>query len=317
MKKGNLTKLSWGCLLCLLIAMAGCCVDIGCWPRAKYQRTDELYAPLEPGSTFAAQTHNGSITITGADVTDCNLTATIIARSATEEGAKKLAERIKITLEPVGDRLIVRIEKPAFMMNQSVTVNLNVTVPNQTSLELTTHNGAVEITNIAGQTNATTHNGRVTASHISGNAALKTHNGSITCKQISGDMNLRTHNGRVTASHISGNTALKTHNGSVTCKLISGDMNLRTHNGSVKVFYSETAPPICDISIVTHNGGIDFTAPTNLSAETEISTHNGSINTDLPITIIGKLTKRKLTGKVGAGEGKLRLETHNGSIKIK
>jgi len=281
MKKGNLIKLSRGCLLCLLITMAGCCVDIGCWPRAKYQRTDELYAPLEPGSTFAANTHNGSITITGADVTDCNLTATIIARSVTEEGAKKLAEQIKITLEPVGDRLTARIEKPAFMMNQSVTVNLNVTVPNQTSLELTTHNGAVEITNITGQTNATTHNGRVTASNISGN------------------------------------TALKTHNGSVTCKLISGDMNLRTHNGSVKVFYSETAPPICDISIVTHNGGIDFTAPTNLSAETEISTHNGSINTDLPITIIGKLTKRKLTGKVGAGEGKLRLETHNGSIKIK
>lgn len=280
MKKDYFTKISLGCLLGL-VSIAGCCINIGCWPQAKYERKVQLSAPLPPDSAFAARTHNGSIAINGADVADCNLTATIIARAATEEAARKLAEKIKIKLQASGNRLTAKIEKPAFMTNQSVSVNLDVTVPEHSDAEITTHNGAVRITNITGQVNATTHNGSATAKQVSGTIKLETHNGSVTCKEISGDTNLRTHNGKINAA------------------------------------YSENAPPVFNASMVTHNGSIDFTAPPNLSAAIDVSTHNGSINTDLPITVIGKVSKRKLTGTIGTGQGKLHLETHNGSIEIR
>ncbi len=281
MKQNYFAKTLSGSLLCFVIVMAGCCINTGCLPRAKCERKVQLSAPLQPGSTFAAVTHNGSITTEGADVADCNLTATIIARASTEEDAKKLAEEVKIKLEPSGSKLTVRIEKPDNKMNRSVSVSLDVIVPNETNLELTTHNGAIKITNITGNINGTTHNGKVVAEK--------------TC----------------------GTTKLKTHNGSVVCEETSGDTQLRTHNGSVKLHYCEAAPATCNISAVTHNGGIDFTAPPNLSAEVDISTHNGSIKTDIPITHIGEVSKRKLTGTIGTGEGILHLETHNGSIKIK
>jgi len=281
MKKDYFTKASLGCLLCLLILLASCCINTGCWPRAKYERTQQLSAALEPGSTFAAKTHNGSITINGAEVADCNLTATIIARAATEEDAKKLAEEVKIKLEHFGDKLTARIEKPSSMRNRSVSVSFNVTVPNQTNLQLTTHNGAIRIMNIDGQIDGTTHNGNVAAEQVSGTSKLHTHNGSIICKEVSGDMELRTHNGKVNAA------------------------------------YSQAASPVCNVSIVTHNGSVDFAAPPNFSAAVEASTHNGSVHTDLPITIIGKVTKRKLTGTIGTGQGELYLKTHNGSIRIR
>ncbi|MGD2095779.1 MAG: DUF4097 family beta strand repeat-containing protein, partial [Phycisphaerales bacterium] len=82
-------------------------------------------------------------------------------------------------------------------------------------------------------------------------------------------------------------------------------------------YYSENAPPVCDISLITHNGSIELESPPNFSAEVNASTHNGSINTDLPITVKGKVSKRRLVGTIGTGEGKLRLETHNGSIRIR
>jgi len=249
--------------------------------RAKYERTVQLSAPLSPGSGFAAQTHNGSITITGADVTDCNLTATITAWAITEEDAKKLAERTTIRLEPSGDKLTAKIKKPTFMMNKSVSVSLDVQVPNQTDLKLTTHNGHVRITNITGRLNATTHNGKITAEQISGTTELRTHNGSVVCREV------------------------------------SGDTQLRTHNGNVNLYYSETAPSVCNMSLITHNGGIDLTTPSNFSGEVDASTHNGSIRTDLPITVVGKVSKRRLTGKIGAGQGKLHLSTHNGSIRLR
>jgi len=276
-----LKKVSRGSLLCLLVAAAGCCINIGCLPQEKYQRTIQLSEPLSSGSSFATQTHNGSITITGDDVTDCNITATIIARAATAEDAKKLAEQTKIKMEPQADKLTAKIQKPTRLRNRSVCVNLDITVPNRTSLGLATHNGHIRITSITGQTNGTTHNGNVTAEQISGTIELRTHNGSVICREV------------------------------------SGDTQLKTHNGNVKLYYSEAAPSVCDISLITYNGGIDLATPSNFSGEVDASTHNGSIRTDLPITISGKISKNKLTGTIGTGQGKLHLETHNGSIRIK
>ena len=295
MENRRFTRVSLACSLCLLILLAGCSINIGsCAMRAKYERKVQLSAPLSPGSTFTAQTHNGSITINGAPrlrgdklapaeagVADCNFTATIIARATTEEDAKELAEKIKVTLEPSGSRLTAKIEKPTRLINKSVSISLDVAVPNQLDLELSTHNGAVVIANITGQVNATTHNGKVTTEDVSGATALKTHNGSIVCKEI------------------------------------SGDAQLKTHNGSVKAFYSEAAPSVCDISITTYNGSIEFASPPDFSAQVDASTRNGSINTDLAITVTGKVSKNKLKGTIGTGQGKLHLETHNGSIRIR
>jgi hypothetical protein len=265
-----------------MIIFMGCCINICGWPlNAKYERTVYLSAPMKPGSTFAAQTHNGSITIEGAETADCNLVATIVAHAITEEDAQKLAEEINVKLETEGSRLTAKIEQPTIMMNRSVSVSLKVVVPSKTDLELTTHNGAVNITNIAGEINAITHNGGVAATQVAGDTKLKSHNGSITCKEI------------------------------------LGDAQLETHNGGVKVYYSEAAQPVCNVLVVTHNGGVEFAAPPNFSAAVEASTHNGSIRTDLPITLSGEVSRGKLTGTIGTGQGKLHLETHNGSIRIK
>ena len=100
MRNGHFRKASIGLLMCMTLLLAGCSM------RAKYQRTVRLSAPLSPGSTFEAQTHNGSITTNGADVADCNMVATITARAATEEEARELAEQVEISLEPSNCRLI-------------------------------------------------------------------------------------------------------------------------------------------------------------------------------------------------------------------
>jgi hypothetical protein len=305
MKKDNFQKAQHGLhqvfvifLLCFAVTAMGCTTD-GCEPKAKYERVVKLSEPLPSGGSFEAQTHNGYINITGADVTDCNLIATIIARADTEENAQRIAEAVEVKLIPSGNKLTAKIEKPELAKHESVCVSLDVTVPNQTSTDLTTHNGALKIENLTGQLNATTHNGQVTAEKISGTIELKTHNGQISCKDVAG------------------NTQLETHNGQVICKEASGDIKLRTHNGNAKAFYSAAATPVCKVSLVSHNGSVSITTPPNFSAKVEASTHNGSINTDLPITVTGNLTKGKLTGTIGKGEGELHLETHNGSISIK
>ncbi len=278
----SVKRVSLSCLLCLLVLLTGCCVYVGsCDMQAKYEKIVHLSMPLSPSSGFETQTHNGSITIKGADVADCNVVATIEARARTEEDAMELAEQTEVKFERMGDKLVLKIKRPQNLVNRSVGVSLDCVVPNQVDLKLGSHNGAVKINDIIGGIDATTHNGKVTVENITGDIKLVTHNGGIHCEQI------------------------------------TGDAQLRTHNGSVKVEYSGAAESDCDISIVTHNGGIELTAPASYSAQVDASTHNGSINTDLPITVTGKVSKSKLTGTIGNGDGKLYLETHNGSIRLR
>jgi len=87
MKNHHFAKVLLSCFLCLVMFSSGC-FNIGCCSmQAKYERTVQLSAPLSPESVFEAQTHNGSIKINGADVTECSLTATIVTRAATDEEA--------------------------------------------------------------------------------------------------------------------------------------------------------------------------------------------------------------------------------------
>jgi hypothetical protein len=280
MKKEKFQKAFVVFLSCFVVAAMGCNTN-GCEPKEKYERVVKLTNAMQPGGLFEAQTHNGHINVTGADVAECNLTATITARADTVEDAQKLAEAVDIKLINSGSRLTAKIEKPELSPDERVSVDLDVTVPNKTGVDLTSHNGPLNIENLIGQVGGTTHNGTVTCKKVTGNTQIQTHNGSIVCEEISGYIKLQTHNGNATAS------------------------------------YSAAAPPVCSASLITHNGSVSLTTPPNLSAKVEASTHNGSIDTALPMTVTGNINKRNLTGTIGKGEGSLYLETHNGSINIK
>ncbi|MGB2808572.1 MAG: DUF4097 family beta strand repeat-containing protein [Sedimentisphaerales bacterium] len=269
--------LAFGVVICLLLVVSGC--DI---PSAKFERTVQLSAPLSEDYSFKAETHNGSITVEGRDEDGCDVTAVITGRATSVETAKDIADRTKVRLKNSGNKITVEIKKPMLGWHKSVSVSLDVKVPNKTNILL-----------------------------------LGTHNGAVTVSNIKGKVDGSTHNGRIKTSGVSGETKLETHNGAVICDEISGNAWLSTHNGSIRTFYIADAPGVCEISLKTYNGSIDLKTPSNLSAEVNVSTHNGSIKTELPITLIGTVSKNKLQGKIGEGLGKLELSTYNGSIKIR
>lgn len=268
-------------MLLLLVVCLPVFLSNGCIPTARYEKIVHLSEPAGGARVFEAETHNGSMTVNGAATNMCDVTAMITARADTEENAKKLADKVQVWLDTSGEKIAARIEKPALSGWQHVGVAFDVKITNHINLELVTHNGAVEIADITGEVEATTHNGAVVTRDVTGNHSLTTHNGRISCQQI------------------------------------SGDIELETHNGSVDVVYASSAPAACTADVTTHNGGIDFTSPPSFSAKADISTHNGSIRTALPITVVGEVSKRELHGTIGSGQGRLHLETHNGSIRIR
>lgn len=262
MKKTFLINLGLVFCLCLLTLLSGCCVNIGDVFKAKYERTENVSVPVQDAAELYVETDVGSITITGADVTDCNITAEITVKARTKEKARELAEQVKI--EPVysGDTLTIKVRKPDELKGRSLGVAFKIIAPKHLNLNCSAHVGTVKVSDIQGR--------------------------------IKASVNV----------------------GSIFCNQVAEDLNLESNVGSIEVKYSDTAPAACNADITTNVGSIEFTGPSELSAQLSASTNVGSVKTSKPVTVVGKLGK-SIKGTIGSGDGKISLRTNVGSIEIK
>lgn len=125
----------------------------------------------------------------------------------------------------------------------------------------------------------------------------RTVNGGIDANGLSADAEAETVNGGVELQS-TGTARAQTVNGGITAKLGRADWD-----GTLK--------------LQTVNGGIELTVPEGLSADVSAATVNGDISTDFPITVTGKIGKRRLQGTVGSGGRLLEMKTVNGGIDLK
>jgi DUF4097 and DUF4098 domain-containing protein YvlB len=393
MKKMYYTVLLSG--LCLLLVVTGCDIPMSNWFRAKCERTVQKQIALGSGSNLIAKTSSGSITVTGADVSDCNVVAEICVQAVSEQQALEMAEQVKIILEKIGNTLLVKAEKPPKKQKCSITINYDITVPRKTNVECASSYGPVRLSNIQGDAKAESSSGSIFAERIQGSANLHTSYGSVTCRNISGNsIILQSSSGSIKAEQIKGSTDLNTSYGSITCEDISGpdlklrassgginlsevssdsfdvqssygsiktdkltakllklhsgsgsieltnasadsadlftaygritcrqlttaDLTAQTGSGNIVIACSDSTPSEINANVVTSYGSVDFQTPPDFTGQVDMITNYGSVNSELPITINGEVSKKKLAGMIGRGNGKLYLKTSSGSIKIR
>lgn len=123
-------------------------------------------------------------------------------------------------------------------------------------------------------------------------------------------------NGDVEAMGLNGPATVETVNGSARVETESGDARARTVNGSITATLRSLTGS-GTLSFQTVNGGITLTVPNGLNAELEAETVNGAITTDFPVTVMGRMTARRMNGRIGTGGRLLRMETVNGSIRLR
>jgi len=282
MKKNYTIVLALGLCLCLLLAVSGCVIHIGDWPRAKYEKTIRLQAPLESGSTVVAKTNYGSITVGGANTVDCSVVATIRVQAPTEEEAVEIAEKVNIRLEPAGKTLTVRADKPHVKNNRSISISYVITVPVQTNIECASSYGSIELADTSGYVKAHARYGSINCDSINGQIQVDTSYGSVDCREI-----------------------------------ISDELTVGSSYGNIDIKYSDLGPTEIQANVSTSYGSIDFTAPPGFTGQAKLATSYGSVQTALPIVVKGKINSKRIEGTIGEGNGKLSLKTSYGSIRIR
>ena len=125
----------------------------------------------------------------------------------------------------------------------------------------------------------------------------------------------RTVNGDINAESLASNVESKTVNGNVRIST-SGHAEAKTVNGEIQARLG-SANWTGALNFKTVNGEIIIELPPDVGASVQASTFNGTINSDFPLTLLGKNNKRQLSGTIGQGGRELLLKTLNGSINLR
>ena len=126
----------------------------------------------------------------------------------------------------------------------------------------------------------------------------------------------RTVNGEITALNLAGNVEAHTVNGSINIST-SGYAQAKTVNGDISARLKD-ANWSGSLDFKTVNGGITVDLPSETNSTVEASTVSGDISSDFQLTVLGTMSRRHLSGTIGAGGGReLNLKTVNGSIHLR
>ena len=129
-------------------------------------------------------------------------------------------------------------------------------------------------------------------------AKINVVNSSVDIKGVRGSVNAESVNGRIRADDLGGDVKLSTVNGEIEASLTAIATGQK-------------------LSFNTVNGGILVALPSDTGAEFHASVVNGGIDCDFSIGVQGKISGKRISGKIGDGRASLNAESVNGGIHIK
>ena len=215
----------------------------------------------------------------------------------------------KVTLETenAGDRIDVSANIVDVTAQPNETeVNFQLTVPEETELELKTQTGLIYVEQVMGDMTLQSVAGDVHLKEVSGYIVVRTTHGSLVCAQCAGklDFNSVSGNAQLLQPALT-NVNLFTTSGNI---LFDGDFirtgiyTMRSGKGTVEVHFSGNDS--FDLNAQTATGTVDNQAEAYLKPDSHGMKHMAS-----------RFTKG-LFGTVGSGLAKVELSSYSGTIRI-
>lgn len=266
----NRRELFVGAACGVATGLTGCLSEFGV--GSLESRTDARSYDPPSGTELTVRNRNGPVTVEGSD-------GDAVEVDITYEGPSASAlDAVTVTGTESDDALSIETEYGDDDADR-VRVALSIQCPERVSVgRLVTGNGAIEVTDVAG------------------------------------DPTLETSNGEIDARNVDGAVAMSASRGSLTARTIGELAGARTSNGSIDV----DVPAVTDdASIETANGSIDAALAGSLDVTLTASTANGSVTVEELDLADGERTEGRVSGSLGDGTHSLSVETANGSIDLR
>jgi hypothetical protein len=124
-------------------------------------------------------------------------------------------------------------------------------------------------------------------------------------------------NGSLDVSGVQGDVRASLVNGTVKAEGLAGEVKISTVNGGVEANVARLGDSK-NITVNSVNGSITLIVPSGANADVKASTLHGAITNDFGLTVDdGQYVGHNLSGQIGQGGPRVRLNNVNGPIAIK
>jgi len=275
---------------------------------------------VESGGTLDIDTERGSIKVQGTSGNTVEIEVIREVRTSDTKKAEKVLENFKVEFKQSGKDVFVigergKRESTWDKIWNRLNIKFIVRVPEVYNIKLKTSGGSISVEDIEGEVNIKTSGGGLTLNDIKGPVWGKTSGGSIEIGEVEGQVDVNTSGGSIKIDRALGTVDAHTSGGSITVKEVMGTINANTSGGSIKAHISQQ--PKSDCRLTTSGGSVTVYLAGDIAVNVDAGTSGGSVNTEFPVTIKGKINKRKLKAEINGGGPLLYLHTSGGSIYIK
>ena len=106
-----------------------------------------------------------------------------------------------------------------------------------------------------------------------------------------------------------------TSGGSITIDEAAGTIDAETSGGSIHARMSQQ--PRADSRLSTSGGSIILSVAGGVGVDLDAHTSGGDVESDIPITVLGRQSDSELSGKINGGGPRLVLRSSGGGIHVK
>lgn len=242
---------------------------------------------------------NGAVRVSAGSGEVFTVTAEIRAytryASDAPTASEYLSQLFQVDRENDITRLTVEPEEAPDTVD--VRVDLQVLVPEGTSVAVDVINGNIWIEGAAGD------------------VAVEGSNSDVKVAGARGAVTVKTTNGRIVVHDARAETILETANGGINVQMRAGALQASTITGNILLRILSRDVVACDLTSL--NGSITLLLKESCSAELSASTVRGTVDLDPALTVQdGEVRRRAVRGRLGDGRTKLSLNSMNGNIVI-
>ena len=211
------------------------------------------------------------------------------------------ARGVTVDASQSGDRVLCEVREPRRFVHfelGSRTTLVEVSLPQDSDLDVSTADGAITIAPLAGDIRA--HSG----------------DGSIDAEGLRGRISLTTGDGRIRADRLDGSLVARSGDGSITLDGRFDALEVATSDGRVTVTAREGSRLNSVWDLHSGDGGLTLRVPATLDADLDLRTGDGSLTVDLPVVTSGHIRRHALVGRLNGGGPLLRMRCGDGSIRL-
>ena len=199
-------------------------------------------------------------------------------------------------------------------MSKAVSVSYDITVPAGTVVQASSGSGSVSVTGVSRDVQANSGSGDISVASIGGAATLRTGSGSISAKDVKQGASLSSGSGNILAA-LSGQGDVRASTGSGDIQLtgVIGLVQASSGSGNVHV----NGKPTGNWKLSAASGDVRVQLPSEQGFTIDASTASGDFDVAGPLTVQGKIEKRRIQGTVRGGGPTLQLSTASGDIAVR